>query len=75
MVTAHVEEVDGGGFRCLVCSKTVKLKDAAVRHVKMQHLQSTTEPVSCQYCGKTLKHKWALGDHIRRIHGLSSKNR
>ena len=67
----YIEEVEAG-FACSVCSKVMRLKHDAVRHVKMQHVSSCTR-VTCQYCGKTLKHHWALGDHMRKTHGMSAK--
>ena len=71
-VSGYIEEVEGG-FACSVCAKVMRLKHDAVRHVKMQHVSSSEERVTCQHCGKTLKHRWALGDHMRKIHGLSAK--
>ena len=71
-VSEYIEEVEGG-FSCSVCAKVMRLKHDAVRHVKMQHVSSAEERVTCQHCGKTLKHRWALGDHMRKTHGLSAK--
>ena len=71
-VSDYIEEVEAG-FACSVCAKVMRLKHDAVRHVKMQHVSSSEERVTCQHCGKTLKHRWALGDHMRKIHGLSAK--
>ena len=71
-VSEYIEEVEGG-FACAVCAKVMRLKHDAVRHVKMQHVSSSETRVTCQHCGKTLKHRWALGDHMRKTHGLSAK--
>ena len=71
-VSGYIEEVEAG-FACSVCAKVMRLKHDAVRHVKMQHVSSSEERVTCQHCGKTLKHRWALGDHMRKTHGLSAK--
>jgi len=73
-LTTYIEEVEGG-FMCQLCSKIMKFKHDAKRHIKMQHAQSGNEQISCDYCSKTLKHHWALGDHMRRIHGLSAKQK
>ena len=73
-LTTYIEEVEGG-FMCQLCSKIMKFKHDAKRHIKMQHAQSGNEQITCDYCNKILKHQWALGDHMRRFHGLSAKQK
>jgi len=62
-----------GGTMCLVCEKVMKYRHDALRHIRMKHTASANEEVSCQICGKTLKHHWALGDHMRKTHGHYAK--
>lgn len=61
-----------GGTMCLVCQKVLAYKHDAKRHIKLKHAPSG-QPVSCDLCGKSLKHHWALGDHMRKVHGHYAK--
>ena len=67
----YIQEVDGG-YMCLICSKIIKFKSDAYRHIRMKHTDSNDQ-VDCHICGKTQKHHWALGDHMRKCHGQSAK--
>ena len=60
----YIQEVDGG-YMCVICSKIIKFRSDAYRHIRMKHTESNEE-VDCQICGKTQKHHWALGDHMRK---------
>jgi len=61
-----------GGTMCLVCHKVLAYKHDAKRHIRLKHGPSGNT-VACEHCGKELKHNWALGDHMRRVHGHFSK--
>jgi len=61
-----------GGTMCLVCHKVLAYKHDAKRHIKLKHGPSG-QPVSCELCAKELKHHWALGDHMRKVHGQYAK--
>jgi len=61
-----------GGTMCLVCQKVLAYKHDAKRHIKLKHAPSG-QPVNCDLCGKALKHHWALGDHMRKVHGHYAK--
>ena len=63
-----------GGTMCVLCSRVMKHRQDAVRHVRLKH-SSTHEEVHCEICGKVLKHHWALGDHMRKTHGQSAKSK
>jgi len=71
-VNSMLQETDGGTM-CLICEKVMKYRHDALRHIRMKHTASANEEVSCQICGKTLKHHWALGDHMRKTHGQYAK--
>jgi len=60
------------GTMCLVCGKVMKYRHDAMRHIRMKHT-AANEEVGCELCGKRLKHHWALGDHMRKIHGQYAK--
>ena len=57
---------------CLICHKVLAYKHDARRHIRLKHGPSG-KTVSCEHCGKELKHHWALGDHMRKVHGHYSK--
>ena len=61
-----------GGTMCLICHKVLAYKHDARRHIRLKHTTSG-HPVNCSVCGKEVKHNLALGDHMRKIHGLSAK--
>jgi len=61
-----------GGTMCLVCHKVLAYKHDAKRHIRLKHGPSG-KTVACEHCGKELKHHWALGDHMRKVHGHYSK--
>jgi len=61
-----------GGTMCLVCQKVLTYKHDAKRHIRLKHGPSG-KTVACEHCGKELKHHWALGDHMRKVHGHYSK--
>ena len=63
-----------GGTVCLICGKKMSYRHDARRHFKMQHLTSETV-LECELCGKIQKHHWALGDHMRKVHGQYVKNK
>ena len=61
-----------GGTMCLICHKVLAYKHDAKRHIRLKHTLSE-KTVACEHCGKELKHHWALGDHMRKVHGHYSK--
>jgi len=71
-VNSMLQETERGTM-CLVCEKVMKYRHDALRHIRMKHTASANEEVSCQLCGKVLKHHWALGDHMRKTHGQYAK--
>eukprot|EP00096_Caligus_rogercresseyi_P002604 TRINITY_DN147_c0_g1_i1.p2 TRINITY_DN147_c0_g1~~TRINITY_DN147_c0_g1_i1.p2 ORF type:complete len:107 (+),score=13.19 TRINITY_DN147_c0_g1_i1:469-789(+) len=60
---------NGSGGICLVCCKKFSQISSAFRHFSLIHTKSSQE-VSCSVCGKTIKNKVSLDQHMRTIHGV-----
>ncbi|XP_023339257.1 protein tramtrack, beta isoform isoform X34 [Eurytemora carolleeae] len=58
----------GSGTMCKECGKILMHRFDARRHVRMTHFQH--QAYDCEICGKRQKHIWALGDHMRKSHGV-----
>ena len=75
-IDAYVEDncvsMDDGVSYCNLCqfSSSHKLKSiqrlSVKRHIESMHIQ--TDPFNCHQCGKALKTRRSLTDHITRHH-------
>ena len=74
-LAVHKTEVhnEGGVFKrheCGACDKKYYKKDSLERHIKKCHEEPVDESVQCNYCFMTLKNKYLLKAHVRRIHDV-----
>jgi len=53
-------------WRCLDCGKEYKLKGDASRHVEAHHIEHPG--FSCEMCGKVLKTRDSLRNHMHQLH-------
>ena len=53
-------------WQCLDCGKEYKLKGDASRHVEAHHIDHPG--FSCEMCGKVLKTRDSLRNHIHQLH-------
>lgn len=57
----------GGKWMCPFCSKLMESSRNVKRHIL---IHTGEKPFSCPYCQKSCNQKYALNDHIKRIHGI-----
>ena len=53
--------------QCLYCGVAIRKKNIH-RHIAVKHTEN--EPSACSLCNRTLKSKWSLKEHERRVHGI-----
>ena len=55
-------------FTCALCEFGASSRHKAFCHIEAKHFQDSPVTYSCQFCGKFVSSKNALGIHITRNH-------
>ena len=70
LVAANVEQCDYG-YVCLLCSKTIPLRQNMINHMMEQHLRP--QEYKCPPCGLVFKNRELSTDHFKMYHMYTKK--
>ncbi|XP_027839132.2 zinc finger protein 423-like [Aphis gossypii] len=65
--------INGSGTKCKLCGKVYSSVANLGRHVSIVHTKCY-EPMTCNVCGRTFKHKFSFREHLKIKHKKLFKN-